>query len=109
MPRPPPSISFIAKALMADGVNAAMNAVQAAGGYTSPNAARRDAGGVELRRRDDSVLAAGDAGDRNICALGVAFLPHTGSKATARLVLPRRDVARTDSVRFSAPWQPNEP
>jgi hypothetical protein len=58
---------------MADGINTAMNAVQATGGNSIRNSARVDAGAFELCRGDDSVLPRGNFRDDAIRAGLVEF------------------------------------
>ena len=82
---------------VADGVDTAMNAVQAAGG----NAVARSRS-IETRNafncvdEDDTVLAPGDASDRGIAAAVGEFLSHTGNKSPSRRFRPlhRRCSAR---------------
>jgi hypothetical protein len=65
-----------------------MNAVKTSGGCSTSDAARRCAGGEQLRPRDHAMLSTGDLGDQGVRALFVALLPHSGKKSTTAAISP---------------------
>ena len=66
---------------MPDGVNAAVNAVKAAGGNAPLDLARRNSGVEELRKDDNPVLAPRYGGDYVVRRGFGAFPTHTVGKA----------------------------
>jgi hypothetical protein len=96
---------------MTDGINTAMNAVQAAGGDSVPHRARGQPEPVQLLRRNHAVLSRGEAGDRRIPAALGAFFPDNGNKAPTPAILPR-EAGRPDSkgprgpLKGPRPWAP---
>ena len=72
--------AFIAQAGVANGVDTAMDAVQAAGASTVADGTRRKAGGVQLLHRDHAVLPSGEAGDRGVPSSAWKFLRHIRNK-----------------------------
>jgi hypothetical protein len=75
-----------AQAPMADGVDAAVNAVEAAAGDSTRNRALIDTRLVEQRDSDRTVLARCDPRHRRVTS--VDFLSHSESKSTGAWILP---------------------
>jgi hypothetical protein len=110
---------------MSDGVNTAMNGVEAAGAYSPRNTRWGEADGSDLRGRHDAMLVRGDPGDGGVRRPLVAFLSHSGKKGDKRRHLapfiasfgapansgPAGAAGRGGHeprcVRFPRPWRPN--
>jgi hypothetical protein len=82
-----PSAS-VAESGMAHRINAAMNAVKAAGGDATRNTGWGKPGILELSCRHDPVLVRGDARNRRVRAAVGAFFSHSESKAPMTPVSP---------------------
>ena len=64
--------------MVPDGVNTAVNAVQALGAHTSQTPTFVDAGTFELRERDDAVLVGRNSGNERVRGAIGEFPTHGG-------------------------------
>ena len=72
--------TVITQSVMADGINTAMNAVQAGGFETAVDPGEGKSGRSQLIGRDDAVLACRKTSNEGVGPRFVAFLPHVRKK-----------------------------
>ena len=72
--------TVITQSVMADGIDTAMNAMQAGGCETAVDPGEADSGGPQLSSRDDAVLACRKTSNEGVGPRFVAFLPHVRKK-----------------------------
>ncbi|MGA8924876.1 MAG: nucleoside-diphosphate kinase [Solirubrobacterales bacterium] len=72
--------TVITQSVMADGINTAMNAVQAGGFETAVDPGEGKSGRSQLIGRDDAVLACRKTSNEGVGPRFVAFLPHIRKK-----------------------------
>jgi hypothetical protein len=70
---------------MTHGVHTTEHPVQPTGTRPPAHGLPRQSSGIELARRDHSVLARGNSGDNRVSAVLGAFVTHTVTKAPLAL------------------------
>jgi hypothetical protein len=88
---------------VADGVDTSVDEVQAAVLDAPVDRARAQAQRPQLRVRDQAVLRRGELGEHTVGVLGAivgGLAPHTGTKASTTVTLPRPPRGLADRARI---------